>query len=376
MGPRTLRFESRSCGNRTLSVDLAPVAHPTAVLDSQRIMVRPVHQSAEIIPFVHATEMDPVTERQWYPVGKIDVAIAPSDSNRVYALIQTADQGSVWRSDDGGENWEKKNDYVSSATGPHYYQEIFASPHDVNTVYQVAPTLHKTVDGGKTMEPVRNRSVHGDYHSVVFDPSDPDYLMVGTDGGVYESFDGTSNWKFFANMPITQFYKVAVDYDEPFYNVYGGTQDNSTQGGPSRTMNVNGIRNSDWFITVFADGHQPAVDPTNPDIDLVAGRLLVERLPQSSAVGEVRGQVAVGDERRVAAGRVRFAVNVRVGFSEPDAVLAVVVDVVSPPGGQGHTIVRIAHAIGVLFVTHVVGGDAGQRTHLDHFEVTFGGTQV
>ena len=101
---------------------------------------------------------------------------------------------------------------------------------------------------------------------MAFDPDDPDYLIIGSDGGVYESFDGAETWKFMDNMPITQFYKVAVDYDEPFYNIYGGTQDNNTQGGPSRTTNVNGIRNSDWFITVFADGHQPAVDPTDPDI--------------------------------------------------------------------------------------------------------------
>ena len=90
--------------------------------------------------------------------------------------------------------------------------------------------------------------------------------MIGSDGGVYETYDGLENWKFYANMPITQFYKVAVDYDEPFYNIYGGTQDNNTQGGPSRTTNMIGIRNSDWYITVFADGHQPAVDPTDPDI--------------------------------------------------------------------------------------------------------------
>ena len=199
--------------------------------------------------------------------GKIGLAVSPVDNDVIYATIELAQRtGGFWRSTDGGASWEKRSDEFYSGTGPHYYQEIFASPHDVNTVYQVAPTLHKTVDGGKTMEPVRNRSVHGDYHSVVFDPSDPDYLMVGTDGGVYESFDGTENWKFFANMPITQFYKVAVDYDEPFYNIYGGTQDNNTQGGPSRTDNVHGIRNSDWFVTVFADGHQPAADPTNPDI--------------------------------------------------------------------------------------------------------------
>ena len=199
--------------------------------------------------------------------GKIGLSISPVDPDVVYATIELAQRtGGLWRSLDAGESWEKRSDEVYSGTGPHYYQEIFASPHDVDTVYQVAPTLHRTVDGGKTMQPVENRSVHGDYHAVVFDPNNPDYLMVGTDGGVYESFDGTSNWKFFANMPITQFYKVTVDYDLPFYNIYGGTQDNNTQGGPSRTDNVHGIRNSDWYVTVFADGHQSAADPDNPDI--------------------------------------------------------------------------------------------------------------
>jgi photosystem II stability/assembly factor-like uncharacterized protein len=199
--------------------------------------------------------------------GKIGLAISPVDPDVVYATIELAQRtGGLWRSTDSGENWEKRSDEVYSGTGPHYYQEIFASPHDVDTVYQVAPTLHRTTDGGKTMAPVRNAHVHGDYHALVFDPDDPDYLLIGSDGGVYETFDGLENWKFFANMPITQFYKVAVDYDEPFYNIYGGTQDNNTQGGPSRTDNVHGIRNSDWFITLFGDGHQPAVDPTNPDI--------------------------------------------------------------------------------------------------------------
>ena len=199
--------------------------------------------------------------------GKIGLSISPVDPDVIYATIELAQRtGGLWRSLDAGESWEKRSDEVYSGTGPHYYQEIFASPHDVDTVYQVAPTLYRTTDGGKTMQPVRNGSVHGDYHSVVYDPANPDYLMVGTDGGVYESFDNTANWKFFANMPITQFYKVTVDYDEPFYNIYGGTQDNNTQGGPSRTDNVHGIRNSDWFVTVFADGHQSAADPDNPDI--------------------------------------------------------------------------------------------------------------
>ena len=199
--------------------------------------------------------------------GKIGLSISPVNPDVVYATIELAQRtGGLWRSTNGGASWEKRSDEVYSGTGPHYYQEIFASPHDVDTLYQVAPTLYRTVDGGENMQAVRNRSVHGDYHAVVFDPADPDYLMVGTDGGVYESFDNAENWKFFANMPITQFYKVTVDYDEPFYNIYGGTQDNNTQGGPSRTDNVHGIRNSDWYVTVFADGHQSAADPTNPDI--------------------------------------------------------------------------------------------------------------
>ncbi|MGB5525371.1 MAG: glycosyl hydrolase, partial [Gemmatimonadota bacterium] len=98
------------------------------------------------------------------------------------------------------------------------------------------------------------------------DPEADDHLLIGGDGGLYESWDRGANWDFKANLPVTQFYKVAVDNAVPFYNVYGGTQDNNTQGGPSRTINQHGIRNSDWFITVGGDGFDPAVDPENPNI--------------------------------------------------------------------------------------------------------------
>jgi photosystem II stability/assembly factor-like uncharacterized protein len=200
-------------------------------------------------------------------MGKIGFAISPQRPDVVYAGIELARRtGGFYRSEDGGETWEKRSDFVAGGTGPHYYQEIFASPHKFDRIYHMDVRLHISEDGGKTFERTEHLNKHSDHHAMAFDPGDPNYLIVGNDGGIYESFDLGKSWRFAANLPVTQFYKVTVDYDEPFYNIYGGTQDNSTQGGPSRTENVVGIRNSDWSVILGADGHQPAADPTNPDI--------------------------------------------------------------------------------------------------------------
>ncbi|MEP5766015.1 MAG: glycosyl hydrolase [Halieaceae bacterium] len=200
-------------------------------------------------------------------MGKTGLAISPINPDVVYATIELDRRsGGFWRSTDAGESWEKRSDYLSSGTGPHYYQELFASPHDFDRVYQADVYLHYTSDGGKNFVKMERANKHVDHHAVAFDVKDPNYLIVGNDGGVYESFDKGESWKFIANLPITQFYKVSVDNDKPFYNVYGGTQDNSSQGGPSRTDDMSGIRNSDWFITLGADGHQSFADPDNPDI--------------------------------------------------------------------------------------------------------------
>ncbi|MCG8579118.1 MAG: hypothetical protein MI866_04340 [Bacteroidales bacterium] len=200
-------------------------------------------------------------------MAKIGLAISPQQPDVVYAAIELNHRkGGVFRSSDKGESWMKMSNAVSGATGPHYYQELYACPHQFDKLYLVDVRMQISGDGGKTFKRMSEEHKHSDNHAIAFKKNDPNYLLVGTDGGLYETFDATRNWKYISNLPVTQFYKVAVDDAEPFYNIYGGTQDNNTQGGPSRTDKANGITNADWYLTLFADGHQPATEPGNPNI--------------------------------------------------------------------------------------------------------------
>lgn len=200
-------------------------------------------------------------------MGKIGLAISSINPDVVYAGIELNQRkGGLYRSDDRGASWTKMSDAVAGGTGPHYYQEIFADPHRFDRIYLASNYTQYSDDGGKTWTPMNVKYKHVDDHAIAFHPTDKDFLLVGSDGGIYETQDGMKKWRFLANMPITQFYKIAVDDTKPFYYVYGGTQDNSSQGGPSRTTKSHGIKNNDWFLILDWDGHQPATEPGNPDI--------------------------------------------------------------------------------------------------------------
>lgn len=197
-------------------------------------------------------------------LGRIGLNYAPSNPDILYAVVEANDgKGGVYRSMDRGASWEKRGGYFSSG---NYYQKVYCDPKNADKVYVTNTYMGVSSDGGKTFTNLGEKSKHIDNHALWIDPSNTDHFLVGCDGGVYESFDGAANWHFKPNLPVTQFYKVATDNALPFYHIHGGTQDNFSIGGPSRTTSENGIVNSDWYFTSIGDGFESQVDQENPDI--------------------------------------------------------------------------------------------------------------
>lgn len=197
-------------------------------------------------------------------IGRIGLAISPADPEIIYAIVEASQgEGGFYKSTDRGASWNKQSGHQTSG---NYYCEIFPHPTEPNTVYSMNVWMQVTRDGGKSFTQLEEKWKHVDNHVLWIDPKDPNYFLNGCDGGIYESFDAGESWHFKANLPVTQFYRVAVDNDSPFYNIYGGTQDNFSLGGPSRTRNQHGIMNEDWYVTWGGDGFESQVHPQNPNI--------------------------------------------------------------------------------------------------------------
>ena len=194
-------------------------------------------------------------------MGRIGLSVSPADPNVVYATIEAADgKGGLFRSLDKGATWARQNEFN---VGAMYYGQIIADPKNVDRVIVMSVEMRESLDGGKTLHKINEKYHHGDNHAIWIDPDNTKHCLLGSDGGVYESWDGFASWQFKANLPTVQFYDVAVDNATPFYNVYGGTQDYFTWGGPSRTKSAHGIVNSDWYTVTGGDGFHVAVDPAD-----------------------------------------------------------------------------------------------------------------
>ncbi len=236
-------------------------------------------------------------------VGRIGLGIdGKVKPTRVYALIDALQpESGFYRSDDAGASWNRMGSPIGvepaappagaggagarggggggggrggSADGvyrgedPHYYYELFVDPIRPDTVWSEGLDVSRTDDGGKTFHAVPmpyDREVHVDYHAIVLDPLDRNHQIFGNDGGLYETWDDGKNLRHFDNLPITQFYRVAVDTALPFYHVCGGAQDNNSMCAPSRTVNAYGIRLNDWYLTGGGDGFTSRIDPQDPN---------------------------------------------------------------------------------------------------------------
>jgi photosystem II stability/assembly factor-like uncharacterized protein len=201
-------------------------------------------------------------------LGRIGIAVAPANHARVYAVVEAKNHTALFRSDDGGDRWTEVNNSFNVSGRPFYFARLAADPKNADRVYKPGFFLTVSDDGGKSFSAAFSTSegfgeaVHGDLHALWINPDNPDQMLLGTDGGVYQSLDRAAHWRFLSNLPVAQFYHVSADMADP-YNVYGGLQDNGTWMGPSRA--VDGIANRHWRVIGGGDGFWAFSDPSDAD---------------------------------------------------------------------------------------------------------------
>lgn len=201
-----------------------------------------------------------ITEKEGFPkgeLGRIGVAIAPSNPNTVYALVE-AKKNALYKSEDGGFSWKKINDKKGIGNRPFYYSEIYVDPQNEHKLYTVFTYVNVSIDGGKNFKQLMpaygvDNGIHPDHHAWWIHPKNGKFMIDGNDGGMNVTKDGGKTWRFIGNLPVAQFYHINVDNEFP-YNVYGGMQDNGSWKGPAYVWKAQGIRNSYWQEISFGDG--------------------------------------------------------------------------------------------------------------------------
>jgi photosystem II stability/assembly factor-like uncharacterized protein len=211
------------------------------------------------------------TEEDGLPAGELGrtvFAVSPAAPKRVYALVE-ADKSALLVSDNGGESFKSVNTEYNVADRPFYYSELSVDPQNADRVYNIATNVRESIDGGKTFaaDPViqccaPGNFIHIDNHAFWINPEDSRHMIVGNDGGLGITRDRGETWRFVRNLPLAQFYHVAVDNELP-YNVYGGLQDNGSWRGPENVWKSGGIENFHWREVGFGDGFDTLPDPEN-----------------------------------------------------------------------------------------------------------------
>ena len=244
-------------------------------------------------------------------MGRIGIKVAPSHPEIVYAVTESRD-GTLFRSTDRGATWNQISNERELVGRGYYFSDLRVAPDDSNKIYILADALLRSTDGGKTFRRASS-SVHGDVHALWIDPKDPRRIWQGHDGGLAVSYDGGNHWEQINNIALGQFYRVSADHRKPFYNVIGGTQDNGSWMGPSRTREPAGIFNDDWRQINGIVGFGSLADEDDPNIVLTetpAGGLLLTNLI-------TREQQNVSPQPRGANGRPASEWKYRFGWDAP-----------------------------------------------------------
>lgn len=197
------------------------------------------------------------------PLGRMGLAIAPSNPKKIYALVESKKKYALYESNDGGFNFKMVSD-KNVGNRPFYYADIYVDPKNENRIFNLWSYVSLSQDGGKTFKTILDygKGVHPDHHAFYIHPDNPNFMMDGNDGGLNISHDGGKNWRFVENLPLGQFYHINVDNEVP-YNVYGGMQDNGSWVGPSYVWASGGIRNAHWQELLFGDGFDVVPSPEN-----------------------------------------------------------------------------------------------------------------